>query len=159
MGADLLATKIRFCKHTSLKTYMREVENAVKNKPPDDPYLPHVEQRYRAFAQRNRGGSAAHNLTSGLRALEKVGLLPPGQVESQWVYAKAIDKATAHNVMPRRWTTTVDIQILGGGLGTLGPVTHLLLLSLGSGILRAGGRHRVGMVGIPFHPTHVHLLG
>ena len=89
MGSDLLATKVQFCKSTSLQTYLREVDSAVKPRPPEDPFLPHVEQRLRIIARRDRGGSSAHNLILALRALEKVGLLPPNQAEPLWVYAKA----------------------------------------------------------------------
>ena len=117
MGSDLLATKVRFCKSTSLQTYLREVDSAVKPRPPEDLFLPHVDQRLRIIAQRDRGGSSAHNLISGLRALEKVGLLPPHQAEPLWVYAKAIDKTTVGNLKPQRWTTAADLQILGNAWG------------------------------------------
>ena len=100
MGSTLLATKVQFCKSTSLQTYLREVDSAVKPRPPEDPFLPHVEQRLRIIAQRDRGGSSAHNLILALRALEKVGLLPPHQAEPLWVYAKAIDKTTVGNLKP-----------------------------------------------------------
>ena len=158
MGSDLLATKIGFCKHTSLTTYLWEIEGAIKNKHPDDPYMLHVERRYIAIALRSRAGLSAHNLASRLRALERVGLLPPSQVEGLRVYAKAIDKATARNAAPRQWTTAVDIQLLGGAGGALGMVPHLFLLPPGSGLLPSSWGYGIGGVGVHFPPQSFHLF-
>ena len=56
---------------------MREVDNTIEGHPPEEPFAKHVEQRLRIMALCDRGGSTAHTLVSGLKAMQRVGLLPP----------------------------------------------------------------------------------
>ena len=50
MGLDLLAITVHFCKSTFLRIYFKEIENAIRPQPPEDPFIPHVKHRLKNMA-------------------------------------------------------------------------------------------------------------
>ena len=76
-----------------------------------------LQRRLQQLALRQRGGSAAHNVVSGIRYCERDGLLQQTISETHWMAVEAIDRIAAPNAPPRVWTTARDLETLGSAWG------------------------------------------
>ena len=100
-----------------LKTYMQELVAAIRGLRDNMPLEEALQQWLQQVAQRQQGGSATHNVVSGMRYCEKIGLLRPTVYELHWMAVKAIERIPAPHAKPRVWTIARDLETLRSAWG------------------------------------------